>query len=494
MAFSTLADLTNTERRLVDAVLAGTELDLSTEDRPVRGEAIRSILLDGFPWPDGRSPDPRGVRLRGATIEDGLDLAEITSALPVRLVDCRTTGTVRLSGSRLSTVDLSGLAGPNVVAVEAGIERSLLLIGARLSCDSAEGVVNLGGARIGSVVDLSGSQLTNRHREGPVFHGNNLRTGSGVFLNRGFRAEGGGGLGTVRLSGAELGGQLNLTGAWLANLHGPALVADYLSTRSNLMLNQGFRAEGRHETGSIRLVGARIGGRMMCEGGHAFAVRAGDLVLNLSQAHVTGDLLLPASFTPGLLRLDGLTYDGAVRYASLAEWLEMLARRTSHYASQPYFQLAKAHRGTGHERDVRRIHVARQRDLLRRGGLDWWGRLWHRITGLTVGYGYRPAIALLWWAGVFLLAVLLIAGFAGPAGLAVRVGAAGGCSVVDQVGLALDTTVPLLKSTAQQRCQLVPDSAGGTAMVAVSWVLQALAWAFLTLFVAGFTGLVRRSS
>ncbi|KAA9154335.1 hypothetical protein FPZ12_032560, partial [Amycolatopsis acidicola] len=380
MAFTTLADLTNTERRLVDAVLAGTELDLTGEDRPVRGEALRWLLLDGFPWPGERKPDPRGIRLRGATIEDGLDLAEVSSDLPLRLVDCRSEGAIRLSGSHLSTVDLSGLVGTSVIAVEARIERGVLLIGARLSCDSAEGAVNFGGARIGSVFDVSGSQLTNRHREGPVFQGNNLRTGAGVFLNRGFRAEGGGPLGTVRLSGAELGGQLNLTGAWLANLHGPALVADYLSTRSNVMINHGFRAEGRHETGSVRFVGARVGGRLMCEGGHAFAVRAGDLVLNLSHAHVTSDLLLPASFTPGLLRLDGLTYDGAVRHASLPEWLDMLGNRTSHYASQPYLQLAQSYRGSGHERDVRRIHVARQRDLLRRGGLDFWGRGWHRLT------------------------------------------------------------------------------------------------------------------
>jgi uncharacterized protein YjbI with pentapeptide repeats len=489
-----LADLTDNERRLADAVLDGMQLDLTgAQDAKVRGEVVRQLLLDGFGWPEGVKPDPRGVRLRGAELVGGLDLAEVESRLPVRLVDCRTTETIRLAGCRLSSVDLSGLVASNIVAYEAKIERSVILARVRLECDSPEGAVNFGSAQIGSVLDLTGAYLVNRHPEGPAFHGNNLTTGAGVFLNNGFRAEGGGILGTVRLSGAVLGSQLNLTAAWLANPEGPALVADYLRTGSNVILNRGFHAEGRHETGTVRFVGARIGGRLVCAGGHAFGAAPEDLVLNVSEVHVHGEVLLPAAFTPGLLQLDGLSYDGSPRHATLAEWLDTLAHRTSHYASQPYFQLAAAHRAAGHERDVRRIHIARQRDLLRRGELDVWGRLWHRITGLTVGYGYRPAIALLWWAGTLALAVLLVLGVAAPAGLAIRTGAPGACSVVEQVGLALNTATPLVRPDLQQHCQIDTTAALGQVLVAGTWILQALAWAFVTLFVAGFTGVVRRS-
>jgi hypothetical protein len=103
---------------------------------------------------------------------------------------------------------------------------------------------------------------------------------------------------------------------------------------------------------------------------------------------------------------------------------------------------------------MRRIHLARQRDLLRRGELDFWGRLWHRIIGITVGYGYRPTTALLWWAGTLALSVLLIVGVAGPAGLVNRTTATGGqltsCSPLEQIGLALNTATPLVKSTSEQ--------------------------------------------
>lgn len=511
MGYLTLADLTELERRLVDAVIGGERLDLVAADeeigpeamagwgpdRTVRGELVRQLLLDRFEWPDGSQADPRGIWLRGARLAGGLDLAEIESRLPLSLIDCHTTETVRLVGSRMSTVDLSGLVGTNVVVREAKIERSLLLIGARLACRSPEGTVNLGGAHLGAVLDLAGSHLVNTDAEGPAFHGNNLRTGGGIFLNRGFRAEGGGELGTIRLSGAEIGGQVNLTSASIRNPDGPALVADYLRTRSNVMLSGGFHAEGRHDNGTVRLVGAGVGGRLTCQHGRVDAAEPGQLAVNLSQTHVTGDVLLPASFTDGLLQLSGLTYDGMARRASLTEWLDMLATRTPRYTSQPYFQLASAYRAAGHERDVRRIHLARQRDLLRRGELDFWGRLWHRITGLTVGYGYRPANALLWWAGTLALSVLLIAGVAGPAGLVNRTTTTGGpptsCSVVEQIGFALNTAIPLVNPSSQQSCLIDTTAGVGQLVIAGTWVLQALSWAFVTLFVAGFTGLVRKS-
>ncbi|OLF18494.1 pentapeptide repeat-containing protein [Actinophytocola xanthii] len=511
MRYLTVDDLTDVERRLVDAVASGEPLDLVGPDeatdpaartgwgpeRTVRGELVRQLLLDRFGWTAGDRPDPRGVRLRGARLAGGLDLAEVESRLPLSLVDCVAEDTVRLTGSRLSAVDLSGLVGTNVVAREATIERAMRLAGARLECRSPEGTLDLGGTRLGTWLDLAGSHLVNTDPEGAVFNGNDLSTGAGIFLSQGFRAEGGGPLGTVRLSGATIGGQAVLTGASLRNAAGPALVADYLRTRSNLMLGGEFHAEGRYESGTLRLLGADIGGRLVGDNGRVDAIDPDHLAVNLAQTHVAGDLFLPADFTDGLLLLTGLTYDGMARRASLGQWLDMLANRTPHYASQPYFQLASAHQAAGHERDVRRIHLARQRDLLRRGDLDFWGRLWHRITGLTVGYGYRPVTALVWWTGTVALSVLLITAVAGPSGAvqrsAVGDGRPSACSAAEQVGLALTMATPLVKPGSQQPCLIDTTSHVGQVVIAGTWVLQALGWAFVTLFVAGFTGLVRRS-
>jgi hypothetical protein len=63
---------------------------------------------------------------------------------------------------------------------------------------------------------------------------------------------------------------------------------------------------------------------------------------------------------------------------------------------------------------------------------------------------------------------------------------------VDQLGLALNTATPLVKPDSRQNCQIDSAAGLGQAVIVSGWVLQALAWAFVTLFVAGFTGLVRR--
>jgi hypothetical protein len=65
--------------------------------------------------------------------------------------------------------------------------------------------------------------------------------------------------------------------------------------------------------------------------------------------------------------------------------------------------------------------------------------------------------------------------------------------VVEQVGYALNVATPLVKVDAA-RCSVDTGSGAGQFVLASTWLLQILAWAFATLFVAGFTGLVRRNA
>ncbi|WP_199432522.1 hypothetical protein [Qaidamihabitans albus] len=110
-----------------------------------------------------------------------------------------------------------------------------------------------------------------------------------------------------------------------------------------------------------------------------------------------------------------------------------------------------------------------------------------------MGYGYRPALALLWLIGTLLVSIVLTVGVAGAAGVTSRPGEGGPCSVVEQAGLALSAAAPLVRTDGGRRCVIDAGTGAGQTVLAATWVLQALAWAFLTLFVAGFTGLVRRS-
>jgi hypothetical protein len=451
-------------------LIGGEFVDLDGAAAPA--SMIRELLVDGD------TLDPRGVRIRNARIDGQLDLCDVAAKRPLVLRDCQADAPLLLDRAQLSALDLTGLVAPAVSAAWLRLEHYLYLSNARLDGGEDDWALDLAEANIGSHISLSGSHLVSATKFS--VYAPKLRTGSQVFLTN-IRA-----VGTVRLDGARLGGNLHCDGAEL-RAHDVALLAVDLQVDESVFLNKGFRAVSQTYT-AVRIRGARIGGQLVLRDGRA----TGPTALDVKHVHVGMEVLFPADFADGPVDLDGLTYTGLPREADLDEWLDMLANRTLRYASQPYRQLAAAHQAAGHDRDVRHIRIAAQKDLLRRGQLSRWGRLWHRITGLTVGYGYRPAVALAWFAAALATAILLVAGVAGPAGL-VR-GTSGPCSLVGQVGVALNAATPLVKPDSSQPCQLVTSTGLGQFVTVSMWFLQVLAWAFATLFVAGFTGLVRKPS
>ncbi|GAB3874985.1 hypothetical protein GCM10029964_017900 [Kibdelosporangium lantanae] len=66
------------------------------------------------------------------------------------------------------------------------------------------------------------------------------------------------------------------------------------------------------------------------------------------------------------------------------------------------------------------------------------------------------------------------------------------CTVVDRISFGLDLGTPLISTGAKNRCDIT-DGATGQALAISGWVLRVSAWAFATLFVAGFTGAVRKA-
>jgi hypothetical protein len=66
------------------------------------------------------------------------------------------------------------------------------------------------------------------------------------------------------------------------------------------------------------------------------------------------------------------------------------------------------------------------------------------------------------------------------------------CSAVERVGVGLDLGLPLVKTGIRAHCDTTASTTGQVLTVA-GWGLQLLAWAFATLFVAGFTGAVRKT-
>jgi hypothetical protein len=122
-------------------------------------------------------------------------------------------------------------------------------------------------------------------------------------------------------------------------------------------------------------------------------------------------------------------------------------------------------------------------------------RAWARLTGVTLGYGYQPWRALLALVAIAATAVVLALTLGAHGGVArthPQPPAATRCSAVERVGVGLDLGLPLIKTGIRGHCDTTASTTGQV-LTAAGWGLQLLAWAFATLFVAGFTGAVRKT-
>jgi len=458
--------------------------------------------------------------------------ARVLSFANSTIIAVAAPATLRLAAARVGTVDgrgarLENTIGPALDADGLQADHSVFLNdGFTATSASAQGTIRLIGAHIGGQLNCGGASL--RNTTGPSLNADDLSVGQGVLLHRGFTAASASEQGTIRLVGAHV-GTLSGAGARLENTAGPALDADNLKVDRDMGLDGGFTATGAGELGTMLLTGAQIGGLLDCSGARMEST-AGP-ALNANGVRVDQDAILDGGFTAvtadcpvvlaladariggtfrfdsvgmtrtapdqeTLIELDGLTYNGLPRPASLRRWLIMLSTHTSRYAAQPYQHLAAAYRAAGHDRDARAVLIAQRRDHLQRGGLSGAERAWGRLTGITLGYGYQPWRALL----------LLIATVAAAAALSVAGGHHGAltaksaaatatdrpCTITDQIGIGLDVGTPLIKTGARDRCQSTTTSAG-QALTMAGWLLQLLAWTFATLFVAGFTSAVRKT-
>ena len=126
-----------------------------------------------------------------------------------------------------------------------------------------------------------------------------LKVERDVFLRDGFRAEGG-----VSLLGATIGGNLVCDRGQFIHKNTRALNADGLNVRGDVYLRREFKAEGE-----VRLVGATIGGDLDCRGGQFINKRA--TALNADGLNVKGTVFLTHEFkAEGEVRLVGATIGG----------------------------------------------------------------------------------------------------------------------------------------------------------------------------------------
>ena len=336
---------------------------------------------------------------------------------------------------------------------------------------TATGALTFRRARIGSRLDAAGAIIGTGSGSALIADGVQL-DGDLLIWNQ-FTATSSDDTATVSLRAAHIGGQLSAAGATISNESGPAVDAGQARIDGFLILSDGFAATGTGDSGVVVLTDSQVG------------------LLALDPSGISGN-----SGEPGWIDVDGLVYQGLPIWPTVQEWLDVVGSRTPAYAAQPYQQLAAVCRSAGHDQDVRKILIAQRRDQRKRAPGSRRERVWSMIIGFVLGYGYKPHRALWGLLAVVAVSVTLtvVAGNDTKTLAHTSRSSSPGtaCSVVERIGLGLDLGLPLIKTGARETCTATSSGTGDAITVSL-WLLQVAAWALATLFIAGFTGAVRKT-
>lgn len=258
-------DLSPHEHFVMERARAGEVADFTPMAGPngekpgVRAGFLRKLMLGVDPAWAVRAP---GVRLRGARIEGALDLTDCSGAggasLPALSLElCDAPELIDLSRARLAQVSLRTCKLRALRATASVIEGELDMTGAKpFGAPGVEALkIDVSGIRIGGSLCASGAALARAgDDEAPVLIADGAEIGGDVRLDDGFET-----LGSVSLARTRIGGALRCDGAQLLNrkddARGPALIARGARIGGDVRFGENLKAEG-----AVDLSGADIGG------------------------------------------------------------------------------------------------------------------------------------------------------------------------------------------------------------------------------------------
>lgn len=324
------------------------------KERTIRAGVITWLLSDAQA---SKLVHPSGIGIAGARIEGKLDLSYLNVALPLTLVDCSIPDGIDLSYGRIQSIDLRKCWTGPISADRATVYGNVSLREGHYED------VSFFRSEIDGTLDCSSGRFAGGN---PLSMVETTIKGDALF-HQGFTTGG-----TVDFRLARLEQSLSFNNA------------SFTGTGDN-----GLNAERATIGGALYWVDTKTTPRTQ---------------LDLSSAHA-GSLWDDAKSwpAPGNLSLDGFVYGsftgGPTDAKSRLEWLrrQPLALQAE---PQPYSQLAQVLRQTGAAEGATLVEIARENALTEYGGLSLSSRLWRYALRVTIGYGYRPLLAL-WWILIF---------------------------------------------------------------------------------------------
>lgn len=218
----------------------------------------------------------------------------------------------------------------------------------------------------------------------------------------------------------------------------------------------------------------------------------------------------------GRIMMHGCRYEtigtGRIDTARRLEWIGR--QPSGKYSLEPYEYLATLLQSLGHEAEARRVLIARERARYVHGGLSRTAKYWSIAEWLVLGYGYKPARALLWaFSFVLIGCAAVYEGKQAALFVPVADGVYRDSAYIRQLALpagypqlspfiySLDVFLPVvdLKQESSWRpamatpCKLGAIEVGncGTPLQMYMWLHALLGWTLTTLVIAGMTRLIR---
>lgn len=411
----------------------GGDLRLSGAALTVAPQHERSVLVmpRGTVDDSGASLIADRVEVRGnVELDDGF-----SAAGAVRLPGATIGGYLRLSGATLGSEErLPAMPlGPST-AIPIALMADNSRIGGDLDARSSRGAedqdgphgpltaygqVRLVDSHVRGSASLSGIRL---HGPGlDVLFADRIRVGGTLFMRAARIA------GSVRLQNSDIGSTLDCTGAELTapryrpdGTPKPSLDARVATIGKDVLCSRGFVATGGvrlrrvDASKSVHFELAKLGGEPGAVALNAFGLTTQELVVRFAEP-ARGDIVLTRARavavsdseflwdTDGRVELEDFSYQSltADPDVSVQTRLAWLHRVLPEYDPDPYEQLAAMYASAGREERSRKVLLASQRR--RHAAMKLPGRTIGWVQEITVGYGYRPLLALLWFLGAWAL-------------------------------------------------------------------------------------------
>ncbi|MEU8343230.1 hypothetical protein AB0C74_16160 [Spirillospora sp. NPDC048832] len=285
-------ELSEAERGLLEAAATGAWAHVpvggADADRQVRA-GLLARLLTGERTPEGGRP--RAVKLRGARITGALDLEAAELACPLLLDGCRFEEPLVLREATAPSVRLPGCDVPELIADQLRTTGNL-----ELNRGFTAARVHLTGADIGGTVDLSDAAL--HASTAPALLADGLTVAQDM-LCRNLSVQG-----EVHLRGASINGTMALDKARLDAPGAAALAA------ARLTVGHDAFCRDLSANGEVRLPGARVGGRLDLT--RARLTGAGAAALTADHLAVDDGVLAEGMSSDGEVRLTGARIGGTL--------------------------------------------------------------------------------------------------------------------------------------------------------------------------------------